>query len=304
MTDTTIDASSIHLRFDGLEATRHLLPAKQLAQSISALDRIIVRFLVAIETVGPSKRSPPPEFASLMVAPPREGSFDMAILPQIAATAMPFVGDMTQAMLSKVIEHIIGYVLLSWGGRKAEADAHMEKLLDILDRHALAALEDRKAERAAAFEDRQREREHVERILRMQAELHQKDAREVVTPIGRSCTSLVIGNHHGIIDMDEATAEAVRSKAPVEVSDVMEQVFAVDGIQLSSKVLTVFDPDEPGRKVKAHISDPALDPLHPSENPYEAAVRDRKRIKLTGKMTRSPDGRLLTFHAISGEVVA
>jgi hypothetical protein len=105
------------------------------------------------------------------------------------------------------------------------------------------------------------------------------------------------------VHVDEATAEAVKAKEELTVSDVVEMSFQVDGIELSSKTLKVFDPDRPNRRINVHISDPAFDPLSPGENPYETAVQQRKRIKLTGKATRKTDGSLKSFHAIGAETL-
>lgn len=69
------------------------------------------------------------------------------------------------------------------------------------------------------------------------------------------------------------------------------------------KALMVADPERPSKKVPAYIVDPTFDPLEARDNPYESAVRERRRIRLTGRVTRHPDGRIKSFHAIAGALL-
>lgn len=304
-------SGGFRVKYDGGIADQHLLSARQFAASIAAFDRITVLFLTAIERREVAQRSPPAESLFLAISPPKRGSVDLTLLPQIAAAVMPFVGEFTEAVRTKLVEHIAGFVLMFWGGRKADADTHMEKILDILDkqresldRQHSALVEDRKHERETAAASRQQEREHIERILRFQVEHHKGDAKNAVAPVGSSCRTLQIGSDKSwSTELDEATADAIRTSTEVVVSDVITLDFEVDGIHLSTKTLTVFDPDNPKRRVKAHISDPSFDPLTPGKNPYEEAVQQRRKIRLTGKSTTTSDGTFKAFHAISGKVL-
>lgn len=292
-----------HIRYQGRSAEQHDLPARHLAASLEGLDRIVVRFLWAIETNTTATRSPSPETLSLNVYAPQAGCIDISVFADAASAFMPFVASMQDAVRNKLSEHIVSYTMLRWGGRKTEANNHLSKALDIIDRQTELMAEDRLKEREAALADRQREREHVESILRSQVDLHRRDAAKAVRPIGASCSGMSISNEGAAVDIDEATAEAVKAKEELTVSDVIEMTFQVDGIELSSKILKVFDPDGQNRRINVHISDPTFDPLSPGENPYETAVRQRKWIRLTGKATRKADGTLKSFHAIGAEVL-
>lgn len=296
-------AEVFHVRYFAKEADKHSLPARHLAASLDGLDRIIVRFLWAIETQAPATRSPSTATVSLDVFAPQAGCIDLSLLAAVAYGFMPFVGSMQEAVRNKLCEHIVSFVMLRWGGRRAEAEDHLSKALDIIEKQNERFAEDRRHERETASADRQREREHIATLMRMQVELHKADAVKAAKPVGESCRSMKITDGEAVVEVDEATAEAVKAKEELEVSDVIEMTFQVDGIELSSKTLKVFDPDTPARRVNVHISDPAFDPLHPSENPYETAVQRRSRIKLTGKATRKADGTLKTFHAIGGQAL-
>ncbi|MCS6623326.1 hypothetical protein N0B44_10415 [Roseibacterium beibuensis] len=267
------------------------------------MDKIVVRFLWAIETEAQATRSPSPTTVSLDVFAPEAGCIDVSLFAGVASGFMPFVASMQEAVRAKLCEHIVSYVMLRWGGRRTEAEDHLKMALDIIENQNERFAEDRRHERETTAMDRQREREHIEALFRSQADLHKADAAKAARPVGESCRSMTITNGDTSVEVDEATAEAVKAKEELEVSDIIEMTFQVDGIELSSKTLKVFDPETPTRRVKVHISDPAFDPLHQSENPYETAVQRRSRIKLTGKATRKPDGTLKTFHAISGQAL-
>lgn len=303
-----------HIQYLGGTADQHSLPARDLAASLGGLDRIVVRFLWAIETETTASRSPSSETLSLNVFAPRAGCIDISVFAAAASGFMPFIGSMQDAVRNKLCEHIVTYTMLRWGGRRAEAENHLSEALDLIDkqnernaedriREREAAVSDRQHERETAASERQREREHVEKILRLQVELHRGDASRAARPVGSSCRSMTIKNGDAPVVIDEATADAIKTKEELEVSDVIEMDFQVDGIELSSKTLKVFDPDRPAKRVSVHISDPAFDPMHPSENPYETAVRQRGRIRLTGKATTKPDGTLKSFYAISAKAI-
>lgn len=286
------------VQYFGLNTHQHDLPAIHLSASLEGLNRIVVRFLWAIEIEAKATRSPSPETLSLNVFAPKAGSIDVSLFAAAASAFMPFIASMHDAALNKLCEHIVSYTMLRWGGRRREAESHLGQALDIIDKQNERFTEDRRHEREMAGADRQREREHVEAILRLQVELHRRDAAKAARPVGESCRAMKITDGDASVDIDEATAEAMKAREELEVSDIIEMEFQVDGIELSSKTLKVFDPDRPARRILAHISDPAFNPLQPSENPYEAAVRRRSRILLTGKATRKPDGTLRSFHAI------
>lgn len=299
---TPSDQNYFRIKYDGRDAENHLIPARHLARSLEGVDRIVVRFLSAIETQVNSERSPSSQTVHLSVRAPKAGSVDVSLFPEVAAAFMPFVGTMTEAIRGKLCEHIANYVMLFWGGRRKEADSQMEKMLDILDKHTGAFTEDRHREREAQFADRKHEREHVAQLLRDQALLHRDDAVKVATPVGESCSSIGLVGSDATVTIDEATAGAIKAKKVLEVSDVITMTFKVEGIQLSSKTLRIYDPEVPGRVIRAHISDPSFDPVHPSENSYELAVQSRAHIELTGKATRDENGKLVAFHAVGGEI--
>lgn len=292
-----------HVRYFSADANTHHLPARHLAASLEGLDRIVVRFLWAIETEATASRSPSPATLSLDVLAPQTGCIDISLLVGAASSFMPFIGSMQEAVRNKLCEHIVSFAMLRWGGRRVEAEGHLGKALDIIEKQNERFAADRTHERETAAADRQREREHIAALMRAQVELHRADAAKAVKPIGESCRSMTITDGAGAVEVDEATAEAVKAREELEVSNVIEMTFQVDGIELSSKTLKVFDPDKPTRRINVHISDPAFDPVNQGENPYETAVRRRSRITLTGKATRKADGTLKTFHAISAQAL-
>lgn len=287
-----------HIRYTGGTADAHDIPARELAASLEGLDRIVARFLWAIETGTTAKRLPSSNAVSLNVYAPKQGSVDFSMFAGVASAIMPFIGSFQEAVRNKLSEHLVSYTMLSWGGRKTEAENHLVRALDIIEAQQQNAAEDRKHEREARDADRQREREHIQEIIRLQNEFHKADARKVAKPIGSSCGAMEISGQGTSTEIDEATAEVIKATEDLVVSDVVEMTFEVDGIELSSKRLKVFDPERPNKRVFVHILDPEFDPLHPNDNPYELAVKERSTIRLLGKATRDTNGNLRCFHAI------
>lgn len=133
-----------HIQYRGGDAEGHDIPARHLAASLEGLDKIVVRFLWAIETQNSAVRSPSTETASLNLLAPTAGCVDISLFAGVAQSLMPFIGSMQDSVRNKLSEHLISYTMLRWGGRKVEADCHLSKALDIIEKQNELIAEDRK----------------------------------------------------------------------------------------------------------------------------------------------------------------
>jgi hypothetical protein len=214
-----------------------------------------------------------------------------------SAWLLPLAADFGAAVQGKMVEHFVNYVLLMFGGRNPEAEKSMDRLLDIFQENQKAQYEDRQRER----EDRQAERDNVRQIIRELASSQRSTAMNVVKPVGRSCSEFSTYTETASIKIDEATADAIRSKEDVEVSDLVEMEFRVDGLVRHERKLRVFDPEDPSRELWVQIADPAFDE---EPNAYIRAFVEHRSIRLTGKSTRNKaNGKLVKFHAINAEII-
>ncbi|AFO91557.1 hypothetical protein [Phaeobacter inhibens] len=287
---------NLHFKYDGHDADRHVLPARELGGALVALDKLTSILFNSLQAQKPIPRTPSKSFISLMAKPPEQGSVDLPALITESAWLLPLAADMGAAVRGKLVEHFVNYVLLLFGGRNAEAEKTMDRLLDIVQKSQQLQHEDRQKER----DDRQLEREHVRQIVHELASTQRAAAKVVVKPIGRSSREFSAYTDDESIIIDEATADAIRSKEEVEVSDLVEMEFRVDGLVRQERKLRVFDPENADRELWVQIADPTFDE---EPNVYLQALVEHRTLRLIGKSTRNKaSGKLVKFHAINAEI--
>lgn len=75
--------------FDGLDATYHVLPARDLGSALTGLDAIVSSVLMAIETRKVQKQKPRKPTLILTVKEPSAGSYELSWLADIAPGLLP-----------------------------------------------------------------------------------------------------------------------------------------------------------------------------------------------------------------------
>lgn len=254
----------------------------------------------ALETRTVQLKKPRETTLVLTVGEPRAGSYELAWIAQVAPSLLPLWPHFADAIQAKLVEHFVNYVMLWFGGRRREADYLMDKMIDLLAAERVRDHEDRQRERDAVYTDRQRERESIRALLHQQALALHGAARFTVTPVGRSASTFSTVSSHGDTPLvDEATADAIRAKEELEVSDILEMTFRIDGIRDQRRTMFVYDPEDAERIFPVVIADPAFDL---ARNDYKRAYAEGLPITLTGKTSRTINGPIVTFHAISARL--
>lgn len=287
--------------YDGILATQHRLPARHLGPALVGLDAIVSSLFAALETGIVQRKKPRETTLLLTVGEPSAGSYELTWIAQVAPSLLPLWPHFTDAIQAKLVEHFVNYVMLWFGGRRREADHLMDKMIDLLEADKVRGHEDRQREREAIYADRQRERENIRELLHQQALALHGAAKFAVTPVGRSASSFSTSSGEGDQPLvDEATADAIRAKEELEVSDLLEMTFRVEGLRDQRRTMFVYDPEDEGRIFPVVIADPSFDV---PGNAYKRAYAEGLSITLTGKTTRVIDGPIKTFHAISAKLV-
>lgn len=290
--------------YDGYLAKKHRLSARELGPSLVGLDAIVSSLLKMLETQSIQRKKPRDSSLVLTVAEPKKGSFELAWIAQVAPGLLPLLPQFTDAIQANLVEHFVNHVMLWFGGRRREAHFEMERMIDLLEASQQRSHADRQAERDAIYVDRQRERENIQHLLHGQALALHGAAKLSVTPIGRSASSFSTfqADRGDSPLVDEATADAIRAKEELIVSDILTMEFRVEGLRDLRRTMFVYDPeDEEGARVfPVVIADPEFEQ---PRNPYKRSYAEGLKIALTGKTTRTIDGPIKTFHAIAAEVV-
>jgi hypothetical protein len=181
----------------------------------------------------------------------------------------------------EIAKHLVTAVIKRFAGQKKQSGIEVDKVLDLM---------------GLVKEDRQNERQHVERVI----EMLRPAAVQMLAPVGRSAEVLTIaaGPDDEPSAFDVPMAQAVRSRSELEVSDMQTMRLKVDGVTVHSRTLKVEDPDEPGRFVTAEIRDPAFTD---GENVYTQSVT--KEIVVQAKATYR-DGKLHRLHIMDAKLAA
>lgn len=285
--------ASFRLRYDGGHAADHRIDMRNLGKSLIGVEKIVSDSLV----VAFQGRLPKPREhrdIELLVEAPRAHCLDISVLLVMAPGLLPFVQEILKDYTKEYVSALLGHVLSFFGGRQKEADAHMEKLLELTREMHAEHLIDRSEDRAYALATQ-------ENMLRLVDKLHPA-ARQVVAPVGRSCNELIlpapVAGHTAVIDV--AMADAIRAKEPVEVGDMTRMIVHVDTVSISRRTMRVMLPDDQeARLVDAAIRDPAFDE-DPNHNVYTAALGGLLAVDVKPTY-RKETGELIKLHVMNAE---
>ena len=280
------------LRYDGGEAVRHKMDMRLLGRSLIGVDQAIHRGLWA--AMHPDiPRGKKKIDVRVQVEAPRAACVEVAGALSGVMGVLPFAYDVATGLGTDYIKNLLSAVVLYHGGRKADAQVNMERMLDIIAEGQKLQYADRESERATM------ERVHAktaDALLEAVQSMHQQ-AREIVAPVGPSTETLKIGDRTltEATVIDVAIAEAVRAGGGLEVGDM--EVFAVklDGITRHNRNARVEVPAEPGNYLAAEIRDPAFDEF---PNVYTDAFGREAIIRVHARPTFR-DGSLCKLHILN-----
>lgn len=253
--------------FDGREAAKHAIDAREMGRSLIGLDRAVnVSLSLVVSGRLPKQRE---RYGFYLAAKsPTPGSVDLPTVIQNVPWVLPLVHEALTSMGTEYIKNFISWLLLWHGGRKPEADQHMDKMLDLvseMNRH-----------------DEVQTRSWQETVLGLVDRLA-PTARDIVEPVGRSASSLSIGaveQKRPTTVVDEATAETIRSKEDIELQESAEFTLRIDGIIRHSRSIKAEFIDRPGEYISADVRDPEFDSV---PNPYTAALNNGEPLTVRAR---------------------
>jgi hypothetical protein len=231
--------------FEGRQADKHFVSAREFGRSLIGLDRATNVGLVLL-TQGrlPHKRE---RFGFYLAArSPTQGSVDLSTIIDNVPWVLPLLNEALASCAKHYVGNFISWLLLWHGGRKGEATMHMDKMIEL-------AKEVNRSHEATTSAWQSTLLSVVDRLA--------PTARDIVDPVGRSAGRLLVDNSGSAAGavIDEPTADAIRTKEDIELQDVSEMRIRVDGIIRHSRTLKVEFSDQPGRFVTADVRDPVFD---------------------------------------------
>lgn len=285
-------AAEFLLRYDGGDAVDHTMDMRLLGRSLIGVDQAIHRGLWA--ALHPDiPRGKKHLDLRVQVAAPQAACVEVMGALTAAAGVLPFAYDVATGLGTDYIKNLLSAVILFHGGRKADAQVHMDKMLDIIADAQSRQYEDRESERATL------ERIHAktaEALIEAVGTMRQQ-AREMVAPVGPSTETLRIGDRSlkDATVIDVAIAEAVRTGGALEVGDMTVFEVRLDGITRHNRNARVELPSEPGSYLSAEIRDPGFDEF---PNAYTDAFGKEAIIRVHARPTYR-EGALFKLHILN-----
>lgn len=265
----------IEIRYDGIDAADQVIDMRLFGESLIGLERALSTGLNTI-VHGAIPRSRARPTLEIKASPIRPGSVELDAIVEMAKGALPIVSSLVIQHGPKIARLLLSAIIKKNAGQKKQSEADVDQLVELAKINA--------ADRAS---ERQLISDLVDRLA--------PTAAPIVAPVGRSCEALRISDGTDTTEVDVPMAQAVRSKAELEVSEMMHMRIRIDGVVVHTRTLKVEDPDEAGRFVSAEVRDPAFTD---GENIYTRSIT--KFLDVQAKATYR-DGRLYKLHVMDAK---
>lgn len=265
--------ADIVIKYEGGDADRHFVEMRSLGNSLIGFERIISDGLIFLGEDRLPKRG---ERHPLVVRAkePVVGSSEIPIMLTQATGLLPFAWWLLQTGAAEAVGHFVTYVLAKLGGRNGEAQAACDAMVEMRRVEADERIETQKLwlEHEARRQD-----QLIELVNRLAV-----PAIRAVTPVGPSVNQfkLSASNITPLI-VDLPTADAIRAKGELEITELRTIDLKVDGFVHHSKKLNVEHPDQPGHYISADVRDPAFEQI---PNAYAEAAARQAVMRVQAKL--------------------
>lgn len=264
------------ISYDGYSADQHQIDMRRLGYALVGLDHIVSAGLIGL-TQGRFPKGRERIDLTIIAEPPKEGSVEIVggfmAAYEALQPAFPFLLDTLKSKGTDVVWNWLSASFKWLGGRKEEAEPHIDKLIDFM-----------KGSHEGTLNDRANEREFILELI----ESLRPNAANVARPVGSSSRRLLIKDESvpEPTEIDSAMAAAIRSKENLKVSDLKEIDIRIDGITKHSNRATIEFAHEPNKFYYADIKDPIV---NVQGNAYIRALDSGQPISVIARITYKGD---------------
>lgn len=264
------------ISYVGGVADDHVLDMRRLGYALVGLDHLLSAGLIGMmEFRFPKSRERVD--ITLVAQPPREGSVEIigSVMAayQALQTTFPFLQELIKSKSPDLIWHWLNFSFKWLGGRKSDAEPHLDKCLEFMRDIHSQTMQDRRDERGFLIELLESQRQNTARVA---------------MPIGNDSRALRIGDGDAqtYSEIDIPMAAAIRSKDELNISDLLEIDLRIDGITKHSDRATVEFLSDPEKYHYAEIRDPAI---HAPDNVYFRALASSQPIRVIARLSYKGD---------------
>lgn len=215
-------AGHMNMKYEGLDANRHLLDAGQYAKSVDGaarLYRLVSHYCMHGDVLASRKHSDIRCFS----APPREGSFEQTLVILTGLThQMPAFADVYKKAFDWLTSQVMAYVKKALSGKSdvkelvevIKEQAKQSSDLNHILANGLVKANDNANQLAEKLTDK------LLATLPLLVEAAKGPMRDTLAPVGKSCDQLTqfAGSDHPV-EITEPEAMAIRSNGEVSVGD-------------------------------------------------------------------------------------
>ncbi|MEZ5709422.1 MAG: hypothetical protein R3E02_11665 [Blastomonas sp.] len=265
--------ADIIVKYEGGDADRHNVEMRALGNSLLGFERIISDGLIFLGENRLPKRG---ERHKLVVKArePVVGSSQLLVDLTPYAGLLPFAWWMMQTGAAEAVSYFMTYVFTRLSGRNRES----QNALDAMTKMREIEARERIATQQQWLESEAQWRDQLFALTNKLA----LAAIRAVTPVGPSVDTFKLnGSAAPLLIIDLPTADAIREKGELEVTELQQIDLRVDGFVLHNRKLNVENPNIPGSYISADVRDPVFEQV---PNAYTEAAANRSIIRVQAKL--------------------
>ena len=266
-------AADLKIKYEGGDADNHFVEMRAFGNSMLGFERIISDGLIFLGEDRLPKRG---ERHALVVRAhePVIGSSEIPVYLTQAAGLLPFAWWLMQTGAAEAVSYFTKFVFTHLSGRNSEASEAMNAMI------AMRALEAK--ERLAANEQWLAHEAEWRDQLFLLANRLALPAIRAVAPVGPSVDQFKLnGSAAPTLLVDLPTADAIRAKGELEVTELKTMRLRVDGFVHHNKKLNVENPEKARGYITADVRDPIFEQV---PNVYTEAAANKSEIVVQAKL--------------------
>ncbi|MDP2355572.1 MAG: hypothetical protein Q8M31_05870 [Beijerinckiaceae bacterium] len=266
------------LDFRGIDADEHVVDALLLGRSLGGLAKIY-NSAGQVYFFGPEDRAP--RLIRTCVGPPREGSVTYAVYLLLVHGQLPLYPE----ALGKFADFAIPRFVKAIIAKRVGQNQMSEKLIEQIAKQQQDNIDLLKAAQERGFATEQRLFDLVEGLTFQ----NRRSLSDFASPIGKTVRVIrQTSAESEDIEIDPATADALRSKSNLKVGEIITVIGTLSKIDKKTGSCRI-QTSETKQEINAKIVDPVL---QTEANIYTEALHSGRPIVATGKPTTQDDGSI------------
>lgn len=253
----------IRIRYDGLDADRHQLELTSLGESLVGASKLL-SVAGHFALTGKYVKKTPALSVRVLAQPPQAKCYEIIGILYTLTGALPLAPEAA----TKLVQHIVTYILAKFGGRKDLAERAMELAETAIREMGTTARAHAEVTKAA---------------IDLLAQGQHHAARQLVAPVGLTCSTLRVGSPElETLEVDKPIRDAICAPEPVDITDEMTYQVFISELDMQKRTckVSLLQDNDPEVRYPGEITDPVI---LTANNPYSLAMAQKQWMSVRGK---------------------